>query len=139
MDVTDPDHSLTVCVNKCPEKQLNTREEIFRFSEQTGSLLCHYDLQPVHYFQANNSNRGPCPRLPVYERWVGAGVYRGPCPRLPVYERWVGGGVLWVQGALPVYERWVGGWWCVVCTGGPVRLREVGGWVVVCTGGPARL
>ena len=70
MDITDPDHSLTVCVNKCPEKKLSTREEIFRFSEQTGSLLCRYDLQPVGYFHANNSKHGPCPTLPVYERCV---------------------------------------------------------------------
>ena len=32
---------------------------------------------------------------------VVCGVYRGPCPPLPVYERWVDGGGVWcVQGAL---------------------------------------
>ncbi|KAK7100512.1 hypothetical protein V1264_023454 [Littorina saxatilis] len=67
MDIRDPDQSLTVCVNKCPENKLTTREEIFRFSEQTGSLLCRYDLQPVEYFSTNNSKHGPCPNLPVYE------------------------------------------------------------------------
>ncbi|KAL8598964.1 hypothetical protein ACOMHN_006774 [Nucella lapillus] len=67
MDVEDPDHSLTLCVNQCPGKQLTSREDIFRFSEQTGSLLCRYDLQPVEYFLHNNSQAGPCPQLPVYE------------------------------------------------------------------------
>ncbi|XP_076441381.1 choline transporter-like protein 1 isoform X2 [Babylonia areolata] len=67
MDIQDPDHSLTLCVNQCPEKQLSTREDIFRFSEQTGSLLCRYDLQPVQYFHSNNSKAGPCPHLPVYQ------------------------------------------------------------------------
>ncbi|XP_076462742.1 choline transporter-like protein 1 [Babylonia areolata] len=67
MDVTDPDNSQTLCVNQCPEKQLKTRVEMFSFSEQTGSLLCRYDLQPVEYFLTNNSKQGPCPLLPVYE------------------------------------------------------------------------
>ena len=57
--------------------------------------------------------------------WVlVCGGYRGPCPRLPVYERWVGGGVWCVQGALPVYERWVGGgvWWVQGALSSPARL-----------------
>ena len=47
---------------------------------------------------------------------VVCGVYRGPCPPLPVYERWVGGGVWWVQGALssPARLREVGG--VLVCS-----------------------
>ncbi|XP_025111130.1 choline transporter-like protein 1 isoform X2 [Pomacea canaliculata] len=66
MDVKDPDRSMTICVNKCPEKELRTREDIFRFSEQTGSLLCRYDLNTIEYYNHNNTLKGPCPVLPVY-------------------------------------------------------------------------
>ena len=70
MDITDPEHSHVICVNQCPERRLNSREDLFHFSEQTGSLLCRYDLKPSHYFYVNNSKLGPCPTLPVYERFV---------------------------------------------------------------------
>ncbi|KAK7508117.1 hypothetical protein BaRGS_00000356, partial [Batillaria attramentaria] len=67
MDIKDPDRSLTLCVNKCPEEQLNSREDIFRFSESMGSPLCRYDLDAFVYMTTNNSIRGPCPSLPVYK------------------------------------------------------------------------
>ncbi|GFO10729.1 choline transporter-like protein 1 [Plakobranchus ocellatus] len=67
MNIRDPDHSLRICVNTCPEMDIRSPKILFEFSQQTGSLLCRYDLGLGFYTFANRTLHGPCPVLPIYK------------------------------------------------------------------------
>ncbi|XP_035307888.1 choline transporter-like protein 3 isoform X2 [Cricetulus griseus] len=53
-----------LCVSRCPEKQLDTLEEIQLFADINGSSLCVYSLNSFNYTQSPNADT-LCPRLPV--------------------------------------------------------------------------
>lgn len=79
LDLTDPPRSLKICVKHCPFRTLRTMEEVRRFTEETGSSLCRYDVgegdrsaslsnQTVLDFfnkEQQTTGLGPCPTLPV--------------------------------------------------------------------------
>ncbi|XP_055885004.1 choline transporter-like protein 1 [Biomphalaria glabrata] len=67
MNIKEPDSSMRICVNKCPENDILTPRELYDFSQQTGSLLCRYDLDLSVYVTANGSLQGPCPVLPIHK------------------------------------------------------------------------
>ncbi|KAL6042545.1 hypothetical protein STEG23_023868 [Scotinomys teguina] len=53
-----------LCVSSCPEKQLDTLEEVQLFADTNGSFLCVYSLNSFNYTQSPNADT-LCPRLPV--------------------------------------------------------------------------
>ncbi|KAK7809943.1 hypothetical protein U0070_024863 [Myodes glareolus] len=53
-----------LCVSSCPEKQLDTLEELQLFADINGSFLCVYSLNSFNYTQSPNADT-LCPRLPV--------------------------------------------------------------------------
>ncbi|XP_052587693.1 choline transporter-like protein 3 isoform X1 [Peromyscus californicus insignis] len=53
-----------LCVSSCPEKQLDTLEEVQLFANTNGSFLCVYSLNSFNYTQSPNADT-LCPRLPV--------------------------------------------------------------------------
>ncbi|XP_040607882.1 choline transporter-like protein 3 isoform X2 [Mesocricetus auratus] len=53
-----------LCVSRCPEKQLDTLEEVQLFADINGSFLCVYSLNSFNYTQSPNADT-LCPRLPV--------------------------------------------------------------------------
>lgn len=55
---------MALCVSSCPEKQLDTLEEVQLFANINGSFLCVYSLNSFNYTQSPSADR-LCPRLPV--------------------------------------------------------------------------
>ncbi|XP_049811569.1 choline transporter-like 1 [Schistocerca nitens] len=79
LNMKDIKHSLKVCVEKCPDRNLESQNDIKDFYIKTGSLLCRYDFKFNGWTGPNdpalgqidlekhiNSHLGPCPPLPVY-------------------------------------------------------------------------
>ncbi|XP_026328516.1 CTL-like protein 1 isoform X2 [Hyposmocoma kahamanoa] len=70
MDVKHLRRSIKICVKKCPDKQLDTFNDIQNFYRETGSNLCRYDinLNNVSTIPKDlHGTIGPCPILPVYD------------------------------------------------------------------------
>lgn len=69
MDVKELKKSLKICVKECPNKRMESLEDIKKFYRETGSNLCRYDinLNTTIYSQDLHKYIGPCPSLPVYE------------------------------------------------------------------------
>ncbi|XP_039264968.2 choline transporter-like protein 1 [Styela clava] len=65
MDVMDPPTSLEICVEKCPDRELETMQDVKKFFDDTGSQLCDYQVDPDQYHSQASSKYGPCPVLPV--------------------------------------------------------------------------
>jgi len=70
MNVLDPGDSMEICVEKCPDRMLYTKQDVKDFGIETGSLLCRYDIDLEDYTTLDDSKwskLGPCPELPVYK------------------------------------------------------------------------
>ncbi|XP_046681197.1 choline transporter-like 1 isoform X2 [Homalodisca vitripennis] len=76
MDVRNIRNSLQICVEKCPDRNIDTIQELKLFYDQTGSNLCRYDFDLAHYEGVPHnlsenvtitSPLGPCPTLPIYK------------------------------------------------------------------------
>ncbi|KAL5021272.1 hypothetical protein ScPMuIL_000427 [Solemya velum] len=65
MDMTNPVRSLAICVNKCPDRTLLDIDDVHTFSQQTGSMLCRYDVDVLNYTKTKEGMDGPCPKTPV--------------------------------------------------------------------------
>lgn len=73
MDMKNLKKALKVCVKECPNKKMETLDDLKKFYDETGSNLCKYNY---NFTQVANSNAekalsgplGPCPVLPVYDR-----------------------------------------------------------------------
>ena len=63
------DDALEICISKCPNKVLNTSQDVYDFAIATDSHLCRYDI-PLEDYKNDNlykpDGSGPCPALPVY-------------------------------------------------------------------------
>ena len=60
-----------LCVSKCPTEPLVLPSDVKRFAEETGSRLCAYDVEVEDYDDITLYSRdGPCPVLPVLQRFV---------------------------------------------------------------------
>lgn len=68
-DVFDPFNAMQVCVTKCPTEDLKTKEQVKKFAEETGSKLCRYDIPVEDYLDQEFGKQGPCPSLPIFERY----------------------------------------------------------------------
>ena len=67
MDVRQPASSLEICVSQCPVEMLNTTADMQKFAQETGSMLCDYDVKVADYGSASRGLNGPCPAI-VYGR-----------------------------------------------------------------------
>ncbi|KAK3090735.1 hypothetical protein FSP39_014173, partial [Pinctada imbricata] len=67
LDVTDPFHSMQLCVVKCPDMPLTNGGEVERFAIRTGSYLCRYDINHTQYPNIidNQKDNKVCPKMPV--------------------------------------------------------------------------
>ncbi|KAF7687009.1 choline transporter-like protein 1 isoform X1 [Silurus meridionalis] len=67
--------SVALCVSKCPDIQLQTYEDLRKFSQTNGSNLCSYEINPDAY--PDDPNRATkCPKLPV-----------PPSQSIPIFHR----------------------------------------------------
>ena len=67
--MSDVKQSLKICVKKCPDRTMNTINDICQFYKDTGSQLCH-DHPGSEFTACNNQSKnktGYCPKPPVYE------------------------------------------------------------------------
>lgn len=79
LNVHDLSNSLKLCVKVCPSRTLYDQEDLYQFANETGSLLCRYDVPVENYLKADpltghdevrvngSDNYGPCPKFPVYK------------------------------------------------------------------------
>lgn len=68
--------SLKICVQNCPDRNMEKLEDLQEFYSRTGSMLCRYDFSFEDLKTTNmnqmladkmiNQPMGPCPVLPVY-------------------------------------------------------------------------
>lgn len=75
MDIKHLRKSLKVCVKQCPNKKMETLDDLKSFYGETGSNLCKYNYNFSQVASANaekalSGSLGPCPVLPVFERLV---------------------------------------------------------------------
>ena len=75
MNVQNLSGALQVCVKECPKRFLTTPQDIDTYYRETGTNLCNYnfnfnDVRSSSILDGFYSPHGPCPRLPVYERFV---------------------------------------------------------------------
>jgi len=69
MRVIDPRDAMQVCVHQCPTSDITTWQEARDFAIHNNSRLCRYDIDPSDYESQDwNSDYGPCPNLPVFQR-----------------------------------------------------------------------
>ncbi|XP_015511802.1 choline transporter-like 1 isoform X2 [Neodiprion pinetum] len=73
LDVANLKDSLKICVKECPDRNMETMEQVCQFYKDTGSQLCHD--RPGSKFSACTSQNskdktGACPVLPVYNSTV---------------------------------------------------------------------
>lgn len=74
LNMSDLYQSLKICVKKCPDKRLESIEDIKEFEKSSGSRLCRYDVNETSesvinkYFIHVTEKKGhyACPELPVY-------------------------------------------------------------------------
>lgn len=69
LDIKNVTQSLKICVKQCPDRTLQTMNDICVFYKETGSQLCHD--RPGGDFSACNSQsskfkNGSCPEIPIY-------------------------------------------------------------------------
>lgn len=79
LDLADTHRSLKICVKQCPFRQLRTMDEVRRFTEETGSSLCRYDVGGADR-SASLSNQTMLDLFNKEQQTTGL----GPCPTLPV-------------------------------------------------------
>lgn len=89
-DLKDLKHSLKICVKECPRKTLTKIEDINNYYKETGVNLCKYDFD-YKYF--NNQS--------IYKDGLSGSF--GPCPVLPIYERYFVYILIFVQFTMPKY------------------------------------
>lgn len=84
LTMSDLHNSMKICVKKCPEKMLNTDEDIANFESETGSSLCRYDISLL---------KARSPFYPVLENHTLEKMFAAmeektgirPCAEPPVY------------------------------------------------------
>ncbi|XP_028161457.1 CTL-like protein 1 isoform X1 [Ostrinia furnacalis] len=69
MDIKELRRSLKICVKQCPDKKLESLNDIQQFYRDTGSNLCRYDINLNNVTSSKDLHKfiGPCPSLPVYK------------------------------------------------------------------------
>ncbi|KAI1887791.1 hypothetical protein AGOR_G00194000 [Albula goreensis] len=67
--------SMALCVTRCPEEELKTYDDVYKFAMTNSSELCSYDVPPNRY-KYDPERKTKCPKLPV-----------PPSKSLPVFHR----------------------------------------------------
>ncbi|XP_059062134.1 choline transporter-like 1 [Achroia grisella] len=69
MDIKELRRSLKICVKQCPNRNMDSLNDIRNFYQETGSNLCRYDINPNNVTTTKDLHNfiGPCPTLPVYD------------------------------------------------------------------------
>ncbi|XP_055376186.1 choline transporter-like 1 isoform X2 [Condylostylus longicornis] len=73
LDVKELRQTIKICVKECPNRQINNRDELYRYYVDTKSQLCRYDFNMSLLLERENPSMkyfnllGPCPPFPVYE------------------------------------------------------------------------
>lgn len=75
LNVKELRQTLKVCVKSCPNEVIMNKEQLYKYYTTSNNQLCRYDFnmsllnQPIpkgiNYFDI----LGPCPSLPIYERY----------------------------------------------------------------------
>lgn len=72
-DLKEIQQSLKICVKNCPEKDLNTTQDVYSYYKEKDSKYCRYDFDMNKLQSADKDNEmifhftGPCPKLPIYQ------------------------------------------------------------------------
>lgn len=75
LNISEWRQTLKICVRKCPNRQLTNPKDLYRFYTDTQSQLCRYDFNmslldmPIPNDLTYFNILGPCPELPVDERY----------------------------------------------------------------------
>lgn len=64
LSIKHPKHSVQICIEKCPDKKLTTKQDVVDYFVTSGVSLCQYGVKPS--VKVNFDRTGPCPSLPVY-------------------------------------------------------------------------
>ena len=64
LSVLHPKHTIQICIEKCPDRILDSKEAVVKFYKETGISLCQYGVEPS--VTQKFDRKGPCPSLPVY-------------------------------------------------------------------------
>lgn len=91
-NVSDIFRTLKLCVRKCPDVDIYTKEEAKIFGEKTGSLLCRYDvplerygeLYPFDDMFKDRLSSGIMSQIHLKE--IQTESWRLVCPHFPVYQ-----------------------------------------------------
>ncbi|EEB14965.1 conserved hypothetical protein [Pediculus humanus corporis] len=71
LDISNIKKSLKICVSKCPDRDLNSMNDLRKFYLETNSSLCQYDFKfedvKARQPELFSSAMGPCPVFPVYK------------------------------------------------------------------------
>ncbi|XP_059615111.1 choline transporter-like 1 [Phlebotomus argentipes] len=73
LDMRELRQTLKICVNKCPAREIGSKNDLWEEHQRRGNSLCRYDfnmsllLQPEPREAQYNHLLGPCPPLPVFE------------------------------------------------------------------------
>lgn len=77
LDMREIRQTLKICVKQCPTKTISSTNELYRYYKDTDSQYCRYDFDMTLLMDVQNDQKsdyfhflGPCPPLPVYERFV---------------------------------------------------------------------
>lgn len=69
LDLKEIRQTLKICVKECPKRTINNNNELYKYFQDGGSQLCHYDfkMELLKTSTSYNNYLGPCPTFPVYE------------------------------------------------------------------------
>lgn len=75
LDIKELKKSLKLCVKECPSSNITNQNELYRYYEDHKTQYCRYDFNMSLLSTSNSRDMkyfdflGPCPTLPVYERY----------------------------------------------------------------------
>lgn len=81
LDVKELRQTLKICVKSCPNQVIPNKDDLYRYYQKTGSQLCRYDFnmtlleKPVPTGMDYFNILGPCPTLPVFERYLNTDFF----------------------------------------------------------------
>jgi len=76
LNIANVTNSLKLCVERCPDRDINTPQDLITFYRETNISLCRYDVDFSYYITASpadlirkssDKGLGPCPKFPVFK------------------------------------------------------------------------
>lgn len=74
LDIKEWQQTLKICVEQCPDRNIQEQDQLYRYYKETNSHLCQYDFNmtllesPIPKNMTYFHILGPCPKLPVSKR-----------------------------------------------------------------------